>query len=100
MLVGLLRLRRYGVGSFGLAQLLWKQVGISAGAVSLRSLMHSSFPRVSFGSSLLPSPRSRQWYVQVLLQPFIFSQHVTGVYFLGFERYLSPLLDLSMMGWR
>jgi hypothetical protein len=33
MLVGLLRLRSYGVGTFGLAQLLWKQVGISAGAV-------------------------------------------------------------------
>lgn len=28
MLVGLLRLRRYGVGTFGLTQLLWKQVGI------------------------------------------------------------------------
>lgn len=29
MLIGLLRLRRYGVGTFGLGQLLWKQVGIS-----------------------------------------------------------------------
>jgi hypothetical protein len=26
MLVGLLRLRRYGDGTFGLARLLWKQV--------------------------------------------------------------------------
>jgi hypothetical protein len=29
VLIGLLRLRRYGVGTFGLGQLLWKQVGIS-----------------------------------------------------------------------
>jgi hypothetical protein len=29
-----------------------------------------------------------------------FSQYVTGVYFLGFERYLSTLFDLSMMSWR
>jgi hypothetical protein len=72
MLIGLLRLRRYGVGTFGLGQLLWRQVGISVGAVALHSLMHSPFPRVSFGSSLLPSPRLRQWYVQGLLQPFIF----------------------------
>jgi hypothetical protein len=26
MLIGLLRLRRYGVGTFGLGRLLWKQV--------------------------------------------------------------------------
>jgi hypothetical protein len=72
MLIGLLRLRRYGVGTFGLGQVLWKQVGISVGAVALHSLMRSPFPRVSFGFSLLPSPRLRQRYVQVLLQLIIF----------------------------
>jgi hypothetical protein len=99
MLIGLLRLRRYGVGTFGLGQLLWRQVGIPVGAVAFHSLMHSPFPRVSFGSSLLPSPRLRQWYVQGLLQPFIFL--ITAryrFYLLESERYLSPP-DLSMMSW-
>jgi hypothetical protein len=45
MLIGLLRLRRYGVGTFGLGQVLWKQVGISVGAVALHSLMRSPFPK-------------------------------------------------------
>ncbi len=31
MLVGLLRLRRYGAGTLGLGQLLWKQVCILVG---------------------------------------------------------------------
>ena len=72
MLIGLLRLRRFGVGTFGLGQVLWKQVGVSVGAVALHFLMHLPFPRVSFGSLLLPSPRLRQWYAQGLLQIFIF----------------------------
>ena len=72
VLIGLLRLRRYGVGTFGLGQLLWKQVRISesVGEVALRSLM--PFPRASFGSLLLPLPRLHQWYVQVLFHLIIF----------------------------
>jgi hypothetical protein len=77
MLIGLLRLRHYGVGTFGLGQLLWKQVGISVGAVALHSLMQSPSPRVSFGSSLLPSPRLRQWYVQFFVTTLHFSHYST-----------------------
>lgn len=42
MLVGLLRLRHYGAGTFGLGQLLWKQVGVLV-RMALRSLTHSLF---------------------------------------------------------
>jgi hypothetical protein len=31
MLVGMIRLRRYGGGTFGLGQLMWNQVGLHAG---------------------------------------------------------------------
>ena len=100
MLVGLLRLRRYGVGTFGLAQLLWKQVGISAGAASLPSLMHSSFPKGIIWLFIATCAEVTPVVCPVLVTTLHYSQYVAGVYLPRFERYLSPLLDLPMMNWR
>jgi hypothetical protein len=65
VLVGLLRVRRSGGGSFGLQGVLWKQVRWTAipSIVVLSPHPYIFVVRVLFGSCLLPLPRSRQWYV-------------------------------------
>ena len=61
MLVGLLRLRRHGGGSFSLGQLLWKQV---SGDYYLGcSPQKSSMIRHLSGYCSPPSQKSRPWYV-------------------------------------
>jgi len=63
MLIGLLRLGFHEPGVFGIGYLMWKQVSVSVLFVSGVSypLICSPFARVSFGSSLPPSSKSRQW---------------------------------------
>ena len=63
MLIGLLRLGFHEPGVYGLGYLMWRQVSMSALFVSGVSypLIYSPFARVSFGSSLPPSSKSRQW---------------------------------------
>jgi hypothetical protein len=91
MLVGLLRLRRYGVGTFGLGQLLWKQVGFSVRAVALHSLMHTRFQGCYFTLHCYLRRGYASGMSRFCSTSSIFSlQYVTGVYFLGSERYLSP----------
>ena len=63
MLVGLLRLRRRGGGTFELGRLLWRQVRavVLAGCDVVDILMHFTFERVSSGSLLPPSQNSFKW---------------------------------------
>ena len=66
MLIGLLRLGFHEPGVYGLGRLMWKQVRMFALLASRGVsylLMRSPFARDSFGSSLPPLLRSRQWYV-------------------------------------
>lgn len=91
MLAGLLRIRLLGGGRFGLASLLWKQVGVVAVLLdhcSLPFLMSYPHIRVLFGSYLLLLLKSRQWSVwQLPLHFFSFYSLLdTGVNVLESER--------------
>jgi len=64
MLIGLLRLGFHEPGVYGLGHLMWRQVRAFAVLASRGVsylLMRSPFARDSFGSSLPPLLRSRQW---------------------------------------
>ncbi len=64
MLVGLLRLGFHEPGVYGLGRLMWKQVRMFALLTSRGvsyPLICPPFARDSFGSSLPPLLRSRQW---------------------------------------
>jgi hypothetical protein len=62
MLVGLLRLGFHEPGVYSLGRLMWKQVCVFAASRGVSyPLICSPFARDSFGSSLPPLLRSRQW---------------------------------------
>jgi len=91
MLVGLLNIRLHGGGRFGLASLLWKQVGVVAVLLDrccLPFLMFYPHIRVFFGSYLLQLLKSRQWSVwQLPLHFFSFYSLLdTGVNVLESEQ--------------